>query len=602
MNAIEFLSAPDTGSKIVKFIEKHLDIKIPRSGFLAGQSVAEAVFRLLDVDVQTRIKDVDIFHNSRRGYSAYRRRLNPEIVYEMKKDKTVDFQNKAKEYIGHGSFQEGGLVTNLRSIKIHSTFNSGFFNIIYAPVNNSASRDIGIQSDDNFEEILLEEFDVNIVKVGVCLRTKKVFFNESFIEFIKTKQLKLCTFVTPVKSLIRYINKSKFDGVYSDIDGEAKRVALYCKIMGEEFVTGKQFIFHIDRFNELEKNVTKHLFKYFNPVFLKGKKEDSKEWVYFSAKETTHLKKHFKMIKNSLPVDKNNKLVSAGGLYKDLFIAQSKNLELLMNQSWLNKVNQLAVTRVSKIRLCYTISEIYLFLSYGVDIFRQKISELKNLSGHVEYYERYRKDYSIKEMSDFVRKCEKNKLNTLLGFVEKGIIRLSLVIDNDNISELFKVQNVVLDKLAKQSACFSEASLELINKFNEESSDNHIVYKILRSSVETSDFGERMRICIGGRWPSVNRGKAFLFEIINKNDNQRYALQVNIDEQKNKKITFNLYELRGKRNGPATDEIKKSVSEFVQWLNKNNKLHSEIARIRKDKIDKIEQLKQSIKNDDLIAV
>lgn len=49
------------GTQILEELQKHTTVKLPKFGIIAGQSVAEAFFRIKKIPIYTRIKDIDLF-------------------------------------------------------------------------------------------------------------------------------------------------------------------------------------------------------------------------------------------------------------------------------------------------------------------------------------------------------------------------------------------------------------------------------------------------------------------------------------------------------------------------------------------------------------
>lgn len=73
-------------NKLIEYLNQTSTHILPKEGIIAGQSVAEAYFRIMNIPIYTRIKDIDIFvaknHNKKEKIFKSREQLSYEISYK----------------------------------------------------------------------------------------------------------------------------------------------------------------------------------------------------------------------------------------------------------------------------------------------------------------------------------------------------------------------------------------------------------------------------------------------------------------------------------------------------------------------------------------
>jgi hypothetical protein len=155
---------------------------IPKSGIVAGQSVAQAYFDIHDIDIHSRYKDLDVFVESTNS-DAYG-------------------VGRARESVLGLKYCSGaGEVTDVTYKDGYSIVFSGFdtftnVNTIHVKFNGEKTA-----------ECIVAGFDINSAAIAIDIDNESVFIHPEFLTFIKTRELSLISIHTPVSSLIRIIGK-----------------------------------------------------------------------------------------------------------------------------------------------------------------------------------------------------------------------------------------------------------------------------------------------------------------------------------------------------------------------------------------------------------
>lgn len=209
------------GEQIINFLKDYTTSPLPDYGILAGQSVAEAYFNIKKIPIQTRIKDLDLFINLqnqklRKKYSAFTRDYSNEHLLQ-KKHCSVAISTQ------RSSFAEELIESTIQKnnhYQIVDVFSIDTINIVETKFNSTRPAD--------HLEAVVESFDINAIKIGVCLKTKKVYLSYDFKQFIVSKQVQIKNLNTPVKSLCRFLEKSEYyKGAFFDFHYEVNLVLPY---------------------------------------------------------------------------------------------------------------------------------------------------------------------------------------------------------------------------------------------------------------------------------------------------------------------------------------------------------------------------------------
>lgn len=167
--------------------EKALNIlqsktELPTSGFLAGGSISNVVWNLL-TENNAPVNDIDIYRLV--GIEPY----NFSSVKENQ-SYVQNIQSIAEDYSGPVFSWK---MENYYYIE--NVSNSGLINFI------------DYKSNDSNPMIVLESFDINCCQLGYDLKEKKFYWTGEFIDFLKSKELKISNLSSPSHSAIRLVKK-----------------------------------------------------------------------------------------------------------------------------------------------------------------------------------------------------------------------------------------------------------------------------------------------------------------------------------------------------------------------------------------------------------
>ena len=250
------------GENIINYLENNTGESLPNFGILGGQSVAEAYFRLKKIPIYTRIKDLDLFINLknekyREKYPKFTRNISARqtiknsVILKKKIEKSASsFDDETFDIISRDN----------TSYRIRDTFNVGLINVV------EVSYDQNYINHKDFLESTIDNFDINAIEIGVCLKTKRVYMTSNFKNFLKTKQVEITKFDTPSKCLCRFLNKSEYyKGAYFDFKYEVNLQLGYYLLGGDKKVPPKKGVSLLkSTYDRLNKHSKKLIGDYFN--------------------------------------------------------------------------------------------------------------------------------------------------------------------------------------------------------------------------------------------------------------------------------------------------------------------------------------------------
>lgn len=263
--------------KIISYLQAQTTHTFPNYGILGGQAVAEAYFRIKNIPINTRIKDIDLFINLknnrwRNKYPDYTRmRLSRDGYSLGRRDKTRIVEKKiwgrggsfGDDFVQEPSTSEV-IKTENASYRILDTFNIDIINVVEVKYDEFSNV-----NHVNFLKHTIDEFDINAIQIGVCLRTKRVYMTEHFKQFIETKQVEVVGTKRPARTLCRFLEKSQFyRGAYFNFEQEANFVLSHFvlndykknkKLRGVKFIK--------EAYDSLSDKNKKLLGNYFNVKF-----------------------------------------------------------------------------------------------------------------------------------------------------------------------------------------------------------------------------------------------------------------------------------------------------------------------------------------------
>lgn len=258
--------------KIIDFLKNNSTHELPKEGIIAGQSVAEAYFRIMNIPIYTRIKDIDIFvaknHNKKDKIFRSYERLPYDISYKGTKQElkvTQQQRNNYNDENGRLEFYDMNIpferVDNIgTTYSIKNVFELENLNIIEIDTTSA-------KNDTSFLQNTIESFDINCIKIGLCIKSKVLYISKDFNDFLKTKQAQIVSYKSPVKTFTRLVEKkSYYKGSYFDLDYEVNMIYPLIEIGSKNF----------------KKSISK---EYYSKLSSSAKKDLSK---YFTLKEKEH--------------------------------------------------------------------------------------------------------------------------------------------------------------------------------------------------------------------------------------------------------------------------------------------------------------------------
>ncbi len=203
----QIILKPEMGEAILTHLGKKCEL--PKFGVVAGQAVASAiddlwgkgggVYNDIDVFVPSSGKVLKIDAKA----SATAARAKPKLV--------------SKTNSGYG----GSVYRHLEMVqtyRIEQVRYLGLVNKVYFQLPNNFVRRL----DDHARRII-EGFDINAVRVGVDVRTKRLTWDAHFEQFLHNRELRIAACYTPVHSLIRLLKKAReLSDVMVDVETAAR--------------------------------------------------------------------------------------------------------------------------------------------------------------------------------------------------------------------------------------------------------------------------------------------------------------------------------------------------------------------------------------------
>lgn len=187
---------------------------LPKSGVVAGQSVASAVSELFGDGRAVVYNDVDVF----------RQQTTEEFNRIMSKLKNEEVELKPKA-LKTCEFSIANFVDEYRFIGIESRSRYRVLNTRRIDMLNEVQCAFHDTNPIHF----LETFDMNCVQAGINLETGKLFWTPGFEKFCGTRQLEITKLHTPPHTLIRYLKKrQELEGVFGNDERMLEMVTAAC--------------------------------------------------------------------------------------------------------------------------------------------------------------------------------------------------------------------------------------------------------------------------------------------------------------------------------------------------------------------------------------
>lgn len=203
--------SPAMGEAVIAHLRKM--VPLPSKGYVAGQAVSSAVMDLLGEQGGGVYNDVDLFFDKQHLEELWLwyhmgemyEGVTPSMwQFEEARQNFYMFAARATQsHYGEICFSGQTLY------RVASSHREGLLNFIACE----------FVVRENEQGSLLNGFDLNCVQVGVNLETQELFWTPSFLEFVDTKQLRVCTLQTPSHTAIRFVRKlAELPGVFGNVE------------------------------------------------------------------------------------------------------------------------------------------------------------------------------------------------------------------------------------------------------------------------------------------------------------------------------------------------------------------------------------------------
>lgn len=180
--------------------------KLPNFGVIAGQAVASAIEDLWGAGGGV-YNDLDVFIPCTGKFTDKSPKANPTA-------RRCEPQTTFSSY--GGSVQRH--LEMVQTYRIEEVRYAGLINRIYFRLPNALDR-----RDDDHAKRVVDGFDLNAVRVGIDLRTRKLVWDSHYEQFLANRELRIARCYTPAHSLIRLLKKAEeLPNVTADIETAAR--------------------------------------------------------------------------------------------------------------------------------------------------------------------------------------------------------------------------------------------------------------------------------------------------------------------------------------------------------------------------------------------
>lgn len=460
------------GMDIIHFLEKTKKIKLRKRGIIAGQSIAEAYFRLKNIPIYSRVKDIDLFSDNISHLSKYSQ--------EIKKERSYFTCTKTKQefFLSKSSF--GFCMSNKEDlVKIKNTVDCGDINLIYAKHNSVKN---------SYIKSIVDSFDINMTQIGVDLKTGKLYKTKYFEDFVDSKKLKIVNYNSPITSLFRLFEKRETtEGILLDENKESELVLIKTEFYKDNFYFKGKGVTK-DRYHSFTDKTKSKISKYFDveiktinfpdidnvELFLFNNKknvlkDEMIENISFLKKNMQHKKEKeinedilFPLFDRTFLKRMKNKKIS--NLYNKS-IKTTGEYFLLSLASFNAEIDNISVVDFKRCSLFYCFTTILLSKGYTYKEISNQITRLKK--NKMLYIINGIEDFSLshkilKKQTKEIKKIYLNYLKNIddnykykLNLEIENLIQISSIINLFNLKNKYNLAEMIFDIEAFENArCF----------------------------------------------------------------------------------------------------------------------------------------------------
>lgn len=486
---------PDMGAKVISHLKK-LE-KLPTSGFIAGQSVLSALLALYGKGHVGPINDIDIYTNDRKARPRVKNMsFNPDQL-QIGFVKPSEEDLRSRHYDGVTKFFN---VKKITLFRISDVSYKGLLNIIKIKNYN--------ESFDVTPHQILESFDLNLVKVGVSLADRKLYWTLDFDFFVRTGQMEVTTPNSVFHTVCRATKKmAEMPWLYTNQELNFKTLLLPQAVY-------KQF--HNKEFSPYEKFGKKYLELYnkhpvlqdlFDIKKIENKKKEDKVELYtcsykdefLSAIDKSEIETHVKLLSDNFQASQvyMGAMALSKQLVNRMYLRKGKHYEYA--RKIITPVTPYSHSQVELLDQVYLDGQVQSEWSERIDKLIKKHKSLSYL------FTGYSLDIQTKIYNNI------KKLESEFGEYVIGLLETNTFTAEDLIN--FTVLHTHIQKY------HSEQSLPFEN-FIPLPSYKHGDVQItdLKSKLEISAEGAEMHHCVGGYADSVKVGRVRILSLRSNTD------------------------------------------------------------------------------------
>jgi hypothetical protein len=537
----QFLDSKETYYKVLEILKRYVNIdKINNEDFIAGGSVSNILTSMVHGG-QPVINDIDVYHrveeekkSNINGVKSIKDNWYPTTFITESGLQIVD------DHYGRIFITETGSMMRVVNHSRNGLINN--INYIYKKGNG----------DKNEKYVVIDGFDLNCCKAGLDLESEKIIYTPEFVDFLKTKQIRVINPCSPIQSSIRLFKKIKELNAYCDIKHEMRFLTAAAKNLNNRTINkiiGPETKIKYDKFkNEIEKYFILRPLKpsdlqYHNDVEIKENLWSYDPVLNFDIFESvdnmSKLKKIWDLMYNYRNKSEQNKINKI--FYKNVFL-DKKSVEdvwerVVRNDDDKNKSEikptynsyrftfEMLMSKKDYYKCNFNVKHV----DY-VDEFCHEHGRLRNFLKHTNTLEetyqiiKFIKNLTNKEGQWFI-----GSLETLNWSEYKDLI--GNTITNDVILEIFKKEKETNTK-------------ELVDKIDLKDFKWAKNVKELTTVIDLKSEGQMMGHCVGGYGKKVKNGYSRIFHIQTENSGSTLEVYLPITKKINKEnTTINIKEV-----------------------------------------------------------
>lgn len=438
---------------LISYIKKELKIEKINSnkGILCGSFLTNRIMKFFQLENPHKYNDIDIFYNTNRLKSFFT--LKSIDDYELE---NVDYK----------------ITKSIKKNNINKTFY------------------IKTKKTKNIAKKIMESFDINSIRIVLDLKKNKFEVCPHFYNYIKSRELNIINYNTPVKSCLRILKKYHVDKVgfldkeelFQSLDFHSKGFVLIENIENFNFKY-KKLIDHLD--DRIKYSIDKQSYR----VLIKTQKLSNH--IIYSSEDCHPLfisKMNLNKIKTNVveEFDKGSKIKK---MLLSLF-SFNQNKYSLHNISDINKVNKL-ITK-------------------------------NNIEHHHNFILKLFYNNSLKDILlilNIVHKLDSNQKLSLIGLIESDSLSCEDVLNSKSILSLLKKFH--LEQIKIKSFC------PIINQPN-------FILKPINSSEKCRNESNLMFNCIRGyasKLKKLKKENKYLFHLVHNQIDYSILLQINLENE-----------------------------------------------------------------------